>query len=132
MERETLAVEVCNATAIPGNAGKYISMAKGLMVERAPRMRMIRIRFGLGLDTIFGRLLTMKIGVETPDEQMASLRMNRNGAVRRAGHRTEQDLTHSTSAQSLSPIFHVKIQFKSFPGTGAVAERISHRVAIRS
>ena len=42
-----MAVEVCNATAIPGKAGKYISMANGLMVESAPKMRIIRIRFRL-------------------------------------------------------------------------------------
>src|SRR5580658_10216803 len=56
MERETLAVEVCNAAAIPGNAGKYISMANGLMVESAPRMRIIKTRLWLGLDMVFRRL----------------------------------------------------------------------------
>jgi hypothetical protein len=67
MERETLAVEVCNAAAIPGNAGKYISMANGLMVESAPKMRIIKIRFWLGWDMVFGGCEAMKIGMETQD-----------------------------------------------------------------
>jgi hypothetical protein len=48
MERDILAVDVCNAAAIPGNAGKYISMANGPMVERAPKIRMIKNRFRTG------------------------------------------------------------------------------------
>ena len=43
-----MAVEVCSAAAIPGNAGKYISMANGLIVQSAPKMRMIKNRFPLG------------------------------------------------------------------------------------
>jgi hypothetical protein len=39
-----LAVEVCRAAAIPGNAGKYMSMANGLIVESDPRMRIIQKR----------------------------------------------------------------------------------------
>jgi hypothetical protein len=56
MERDILAVEVCNAAAIPGKAGKYISMANGLIVESAPKIRIIRTRFARGLDMVFGRL----------------------------------------------------------------------------
>ena len=44
MDREIRAVDVCSAAAISGNAGKYMSMANGLMVESAPRMIMIKWR----------------------------------------------------------------------------------------
>ena len=50
MEREILAVDVCKASAMPGNAGRYMSMANGLMVASAPRMRIIRGRLWLGWD----------------------------------------------------------------------------------
>ena len=39
------AVEVCSAAAISGNAGRYISMENGLIVESAPRIMMIKRRF---------------------------------------------------------------------------------------
>jgi hypothetical protein len=46
-------VEVCNAAAISGKAGRYISMANGLMVESAPSMRIMENRFGLAWDIIY-------------------------------------------------------------------------------
>ena len=82
MERETLAVDVCNAAAIPGNAGKYMSMANGLMVESAPRMRIIKTRFWLGWDIVFGRLRS--------DE-------NRNGEAGRL------DSRHQTESKNARP-----------------------------
>jgi hypothetical protein len=45
---------------------------------------------------------------------MAGIKMNRKAAIRTAGHKTQQDLTHSTSIQSPFPIFQVKIQLKAF------------------
>jgi hypothetical protein len=48
-------VEVCNAAAIPGNAGKYISMANGLIVDSDPRIRIIKVRFRMGWDIIFSQ-----------------------------------------------------------------------------
>jgi len=81
---------------------------------------------------ILGRLPTMKIGVETPDGQMAGIKMNLNARVRMAAHKAQQDLMHSTSTQSLFPIFQVKSRFKSFPGIGAASDRIAHRVTINS
>src|ERR1700722_842345 len=54
MESEILAVEVFNAAAMPGNAGRYISIANGLTVDIAPRMRMMRVRFRLGCDMVYG------------------------------------------------------------------------------
>jgi hypothetical protein len=70
--------------------------------------------------------------MEMRDDQMAGLKMDRNAAVRTAGHKTQQDLAHSTSAQSLFSIFQVKIQFKSLPSIGAASKRIAHRVTIKS
>jgi hypothetical protein len=40
--------------------------------------------------------------------------MNRKSAIRKAGHKAQQDLTHSASIQSPFPIFQVKIQFNTF------------------
>ena len=42
MDSETRAVDVSKAAAIWGNAGKYMSMANGLMVESAPNMTTIK------------------------------------------------------------------------------------------
>jgi hypothetical protein len=42
-------------------------MANGLMVESAPKMRIIKIRFWLGWDMVFGGCEAMKIGMETQD-----------------------------------------------------------------
>ena len=44
-DEKILAVDVCSDAAISGNAGKYMSMANGLMVESAPKMRMIKYGF---------------------------------------------------------------------------------------
>jgi hypothetical protein len=44
MDREILVVDVCSAAAIPGNAGSYMSMANGLIVESDPRIRIIQKR----------------------------------------------------------------------------------------
>jgi hypothetical protein len=50
MESEIRAVFVSSEAAICGNAGRYISMANGLMVESAPRIRMIKVRLCVGCD----------------------------------------------------------------------------------
>ena len=63
MDREILAVEVCNAPAISGNAGRYISMANGLMVERAPKIRIMKNRFGLAWDIILSFAWRSEIGI---------------------------------------------------------------------
>jgi hypothetical protein len=44
MDKEIRAVDVCSALAMSGNAGKYISIANGLIVESAPRIIMIKYR----------------------------------------------------------------------------------------
>jgi hypothetical protein len=63
---------------------------------------------------VFERLTTITIGRETQDGEIAGIKMNRKAAVQTAGHKTQQDLTHSTSIQSPFPTFQVKIQFKMF------------------
>ena len=54
MVREIRAVEVCKEAAISGNAGRYISMANGLMVDSEPRIRMIKVRLWLEWDMSVG------------------------------------------------------------------------------
>jgi hypothetical protein len=43
-----LAVEVCNPAAISGKAGKYMSMANGLIVDSEPNIKIIRVRLRMG------------------------------------------------------------------------------------
>lgn len=61
MERAILAVDVCKSAAIPGKAGKYISMANGLMVESAPKIMMIKVRLWLEWGIIVAGNLEQRI-----------------------------------------------------------------------
>ena len=41
-DRATFGTVLCNAAAIAGNAGRYISIEKGPIAESRPRMRIVK------------------------------------------------------------------------------------------